>query len=117
MAYITEPDHTGLAMQKTCLRLYADSEGPDQPAQWRSLFANRIIGYYRDFICVEVLRPRQPNGVMSSAFSLPNHTFTGQDSSKRLTSIVHVLSPEKDTTVKMCEWRAKVLIMLSACAN
>ena len=27
------------------------------------------------FVCVEVLRP---NGVMSSAVSLPNHTFTGQ---------------------------------------
>ena len=25
-----------------------------------------------------VLRPSQPNGVMSSAVSLPNHTFTGQ---------------------------------------
>ena len=31
-----------------------------------------------DFVCVEVLRPSQPNGVMSSAVSLPNHTFTGQ---------------------------------------
>ena len=30
------------------------------------------------FVCVEVLRPRQPNGVMSSSVSLPNHTFTGQ---------------------------------------
>ena len=30
------------------------------------------------FVCIEVLRPRQPNGVMSSAVSLPNHTFTGQ---------------------------------------
>ena len=29
-------------------------------------------------VCVEVLRPGQPNGVMSSAVSLPNHTFTGQ---------------------------------------
>ena len=29
------------------------------------------------FVCVEVLRPSQPNRVMSSAFSLPNHTFTG----------------------------------------
>ena len=29
-------------------------------------------------ICVEVLRPSQPNEVMSSAVSLPNHTFTGQ---------------------------------------
>ena len=28
------------------------------------------------FVCVEVLRPSQPNGVMSSAVSL--HTFTGQ---------------------------------------
>ena len=31
-----------------------------------------------DFVCVEVLQPSQPNGVMSSAVSLPNHTFTGQ---------------------------------------
>ena len=30
------------------------------------------------FVCVEVLRPSQANGVMSSAVSLPNHTFTGQ---------------------------------------
>ena len=30
------------------------------------------------FVCVEFLRPSQPNGVMLSAVSLPNHTFTGQ---------------------------------------
>ena len=30
------------------------------------------------FICVQVLRINQPNGVMLSAVSLPNHTFTGQ---------------------------------------
>ena len=30
------------------------------------------------FVCVAVLRPSQPNGVMSSVVSLPNHTFTGQ---------------------------------------
>ena len=30
------------------------------------------------FVCVEVLRPSQPNGVMSSTVCLPNHTFTGQ---------------------------------------
>ena len=29
-------------------------------------------------VCVEILRPIQPNGVMSSVVSLPNHTFTGQ---------------------------------------
>ena len=28
-------------------------------------------------VCVEVLRPSQPNGVMLSVFSLPNHMFTG----------------------------------------
>ena len=31
-----------------------------------------------DFVCVEVLQPSQPYGVMSSAVSLPNYTFTGQ---------------------------------------
>ena len=30
------------------------------------------------FVCVEVLGPSQPNGVMSSAVSLPNYTFTRQ---------------------------------------
>ena len=29
-------------------------------------------------VCVEVLQPSQPNNVMSSAVSLPNHTFTEQ---------------------------------------
>ena len=32
----------------------------------------------KSFVCVEVLRPSQPNGVMSSVGNLPNHTFTGQ---------------------------------------
>ena len=30
------------------------------------------------FVCVEVLRPSQLNGVMPSVVSLPNHTSTGQ---------------------------------------
>ena len=39
------------------------------------------------------LSPSQPKGAMSSAVSLPNHTFTGQaKSSKLLTSIVHILT-------------------------
>ena len=29
-------------------------------------------------VCVEVLRPSQLNGVMSSMVGLANHTFTGQ---------------------------------------
>ena len=56
------------------------------------LFAICILFFF--FLCVEVLQPSQPNGVMSSAVNLPNHMFTGQTwSSKRLTSIVHILSP------------------------
>ena len=54
-------------------------------------------------VCVEILQLSQPNGVMSSLVSLPNHTFTGQSwFSKRLTtSIVHILSPE---TVNCPSW-------------
>ena len=37
-----------------------------------------VVCWFCSFVCVEVLRPSQPNGVMSSAVSLPNHTFTGQ---------------------------------------
>ena len=68
------------------------------------------------FVCVEILRPSQPNGVMSSMVSLPNHMFTGQaSSSKRFTSTVHSLLPETDncpswisrrerTTVENISW-------------
>ena len=39
----------------------------------------RLLNWPREwFVCVGVLRPSQPNGVISSAVSLPNHTFTGQ---------------------------------------
>ena len=41
-------------------------------------FQQNISAYLRLFVCVEVLRPSQPNRVMSSAVSLPNRTFTGQ---------------------------------------
>ena len=36
--------------------------------------------WFNDIVYVEVLRPSQPNVVMSSAVSLPNYTFTGQSS-------------------------------------
>ena len=42
----------------------------------RHLYMRKHFFFF--FFCVEVLRPSQPNGVMSSAVSLPNHTFTGQ---------------------------------------
>ena len=58
----------------------------DYPAEYFSKFSMKNIccGYSLEaphaclFVCVEVLRPSQPNGVMSSVVSLPNHTFTGQ---------------------------------------
>ena len=63
------------------------------------------------FVCVEVLRPSQPNGVMSSAVSLPNHKFTGQASSfKRLTSIVHILSPETDNCPSWISRRERMTV-------
>ena len=62
-----------------------------------SYFGLKFVCFIKLFVCVEVLQPSQPNGVMSSMVSLPNHTFTGQaQSSKRLTSIVHILLAETD---------------------
>ena len=50
-------------------------------------------------------------GVMSSAVSLPNHTFTGQAlSSKRLTSIVHILSPETDNCPSWISGRERMTV-------
>ena len=45
---------------------------------WAHMSEGSFSVVVADFVCVEVLRPSQPNGVMSSAVSLPNHTFTGQ---------------------------------------
>ena len=42
------------------------------------LSLRRLHMAHTGFVCVEVLRPSQPNGIMSSVVSLPNHTFTGQ---------------------------------------
>ena len=93
------------AYDKTYNKTCTTSAESDQPAHSRSLsrvFAERMrliqspgypkrdkreplpywvdvrTEYFLVFVCVEVLRPSQPNGVMSSAVSLPNHTFTGQ---------------------------------------
>ena len=42
------------------------------------LFFVQNIIFLSWFVCVEVLLPSKSNEVMSSALSLPNHTFTGQ---------------------------------------
>ena len=41
-------------------------------------FTDAKVHFADLFVCVEVLLPSQPNGVMSSVVSLPNHTLTGQ---------------------------------------
>ena len=70
------------------------------------------------FDCVEVLRPSQPNGVMSTAISLPNHTFTKQaSSSKWLTSIVHILSPETDNCPSWISGRERMTVEYTSWSN
>ena len=54
------------------LRFY-DPVNPMGSCRARSDYTTTLL-----FVCVEVLWPSQPNWVMSSAVSLPNHTFTGQ---------------------------------------
>ena len=59
--------------------------------------------------CLFMLRFYGP--VMSSAVSLPNHTFTGQaKSSKRLTSIVHILPPETDNCPSWISGRKRMTV-------
>ena len=59
----------------------------------------------------EVLWTSQPNRVMSSAVSLPSHSFTGQaQSSKRLTGIVHIFSPETDNNPSSVSRRERNII-------
>ena len=87
-------------LYKSTAGRYRPVSYPDGPITARYIFIKNaywVADKWHLFVCVEVLRPSQPNGVMSSAVSLPNHTFTGLAlSSKRLTSIVHILSPETD---------------------
>ena len=56
---------------------HANSVDPDQTAPVIQMLEMEILANCL-FVCVEVLPPSQPNRVMSSAVSLPNHTFTGQ---------------------------------------
>ena len=61
--------------------------------------------------CVEVLWPSQPTWFISSAVSLPNHTFTGQAwSSKWLTNIVHILLPETDNCPSWINGRKRTTV-------
>ena len=64
----------------TWQKVYAISGVPDDILKkcWQHGKHCRTSLIWVLFVCVEVLQPSQPNGVMSSAVSLPNHTFTVQ---------------------------------------
>ena len=68
--------------------------------------------YFYLFICVEVLRPSQPNGVMLSAVSLPSHTFTGQG-----IFLFCLIKTEGKwiLLVDFCHFTGRQLFWLSAC--
>ena len=54
------------------------SKGHNSANIWWTVTSKQYALLHIILVCVEVLRPSQPNGVMSSAISLSNHTFTGQ---------------------------------------
>ena len=58
---------------RRCTLAHVCPADSDQPA-----YLCNLIRLFCVLVCVEVLWPSQPNGVMSSVVSLPNHTFTGQ---------------------------------------
>ena len=67
-------------------QLLFTSYGPLSSLSFRrhNLVSATLLQLSRDFdetfqfVCVEVLRPSQPNRVLSSAVSLPSYMFTGQ---------------------------------------
>ena len=63
-----------------------------------SVYLNRHVFVMCHFVCVEVLRPIQPIGVMLSMVSLPNHMFTGQVSPVRPQPALCTLFCHKLTT-------------------
>ena len=76
---------------------------------WYCLKMALLAGRSCLFVCVDVLQPSQPSGVMSCAVSLPNHTFTTK-STKWLTSIVHILSPETDNCPSWISKRERMTV-------
>ena len=60
----------------TRLPLYDHGTNEPETGSWTIRHSGWLC---QNFVsCAEVLRPSQPNGVMSSAVSLPSHTFSGQ---------------------------------------
>ena len=57
------------------MHIYLDLLGSIDIISHFTMMMMMMIMTMKLFVCVEVLQPSQPNGVMSSAVSLPNHTF------------------------------------------
>ena len=61
-------------------------------------------------VCVEVLWPSHPTWVMLSMVSLPNHFYWASLVLQRLTSIVHILSPENDNCPSLISGRERMTL-------
>ena len=66
-------------LEGSLLFIALNSKDPSRLACTLMLFDQNccLLIFSELFVCVEVLRPSQPNGVMSSAVNLPNRMFTG----------------------------------------
>ena len=71
--------HLFLWRNKKNINIFGLKKKASYQELWLSLIKAIITcnTFFCLFVCVEVLRPSQPNGVMSSAVSLPNHTLLG----------------------------------------
>ena len=72
----------------------------------------KVLEDYEKIVRVEVLRPSQPNGIMSSAVTLPNYTLLGRLSSLsgKPCSIVHIPSPETDNCPSWISGRERMAV-------
>ena len=71
--YPRTPDYTLYSRVHVCW-----SEHSDSSFVYGFMSLDYGLGTMTATTCVEVLRPNQPSGVMSSAVSFPNNMFTGQ---------------------------------------
>ena len=70
--------HISFSKNITTFAIFNDQSFNDTSTKDIQLSINGIELIKASFVCVEVLRPNQHNGVLSSTASLLNHTITGQ---------------------------------------
>ena len=61
----------------------------------KNIWRTHFIFFFFFFLCVEVLRPSQFSGVLSSAVNLPNHTFSRQAQSSRWLTVLCTFFQQK----------------------